>query len=385
MKINRNNPKHWLLLIGFGLTTMLALIFRLFVPPKQHSVILYGHKLNGNLLALYNESRANDCGLILEFLTMDPAYHQSLLRQGVLSISAISFLAVWRIARVNAIVTDHGLHVMQPLLLLTNIHFFDTWHGIPFKGFDENDFRTQHRYRETWVTSPLLQKIYIERFGFKEDQVIVTGYARTDRLLNEKQSPAVIRCQLGLPVERKTIMFAPTWIQDDQGRNIYPFGTNERTFMTALSVFAEKYECTILLRPHLNTSFNSDILYPHVHIRASATHPNTEEMLLATDVLVCDWSSIAFDYLLLNRPTLFLDVPAPFKKGLTLGAEYRFSEVVTGLDNLIRALYDAVTNPDMVVEQNLTHRDKVKNDIYADRADGNAAKRCIERLLLAKV
>ena len=28
--------------------------------------------------------------------------------------------------------------------------------------------------------------------------------------------------------------------------------------------------------------------------------------------------SIAFDYLLLDRPTLFLDIPAPFKKGFSL-------------------------------------------------------------------
>ena len=70
------------------------------------------------------------------------------------------------LASANAIVSDHGLHAMQPLLSLSNLKFFDVWHGIPFKGFDADDFRVQHRYDETSVASPLLAELYVTRFRF---------------------------------------------------------------------------------------------------------------------------------------------------------------------------------------------------------------------------
>jgi len=40
--------------------------------------------------------------------------------------------------------------------------------------------------------------------------------------------------------------------------------------------------------------------------------------LLASDVLICDRSSIPFDHLLLDRPTLFRDLPAPSRNGFSL-------------------------------------------------------------------
>jgi CDP-glycerol glycerophosphotransferase len=155
MKIDRRNPWHWVLLSLFGANVLLDLLLRPFVRKDGRKVLLYGHKLNGNLLALYLESNAGDTELELEFLTMDPLYWREIRRQGIRTALAISPRAPWLLARVDAIVTDHGLPAMAPLPKLTNIRFYDVWHGIPFKGFDSADFRTQHQYCETWVALPL--------------------------------------------------------------------------------------------------------------------------------------------------------------------------------------------------------------------------------------
>src|SRR3546814_3640481 len=78
--------------------------------------------------------------------------------------------------------------------------------------------------------------------------------------------------------------------------------------------------------------------FPGVVAFPGDLYPNTEEILQISDALICDWSSIAFDYLLLDRPTYFLDVPPPFRKGLALGANYRFGPVVLGLEQLVAQL-----------------------------------------------
>src|SRR5690606_40302310 len=80
------------------------------------------------------------------------------------------------------------------------LRFFDVWHGIPFKGFDADDFRVQHRYDECWVASPLLRDLYIQRFGFEPQRVVATGYARTDRS-EERRGGKVSRT--GCPARRE--------------------------------------------------------------------------------------------------------------------------------------------------------------------------------------
>src|SRR3546814_11012987 len=75
---------------------------------------------------------------------MDPAYYQQLRREGVPCVLAIAPSAIGWLATADAIVSDHGLHAMRFMLGTTDMKFFDVWHGIPFKGFDADDFRLQH-------------------------------------------------------------------------------------------------------------------------------------------------------------------------------------------------------------------------------------------------
>lgn len=381
MKINRHNPGHWLLLVLFATNVLLALLLRPFVGKNSRKVLMYGHKLNGNLLALYLEAEASDAELEFEFLTMDPRYWRELRQQGVQAALAVSPRAAWLLARADSMVTDHGLHAMAPLPKLTNIRFYDVWHGIPFKGFDADDFRTQHQYCETWVTSPHLKRLYVDKFGFRDDQVVVTGYARTDRLINANESPEQVRQQLGLPADRKLILFAPTWAQDSQGRSVFPFGLDEIQFMGHLSTFAKNHDCSILLRPHLNTPLSPSANYPCVYVLPSKTHPDTEQILLASDVLVCDWSSIAFDFLLLDRPTIFLDVEPPFRKGFSLGPEFRFGKIVRGADELRRALKNALLDAPFMLQKDASWRQETTQSVYGKYADGRSAQRCLDRLM----
>ena len=178
MKIEKTNPHHWLLLALFGANVALAILLRPFVrqkPGTQKRVILYGHKLSGNLLAIQRQLLAAHAEEIEPvFLTMDPAYYRRLLADGEPACLATSPAFAWLLARADAIISDHGLHAMQPMLSLTNLKFLDVWHGIPFKGFDADDFRVQHRYDETWVASPLLAELYPTQFEFDAASVNVT-------------------------------------------------------------------------------------------------------------------------------------------------------------------------------------------------------------------
>lgn len=377
MKIDRRNPRHWMYLLAFAVNVGLALLLRPFLRTEPRRVVLYGHKLNGNLLALYDEmERRRTDAFDAVFLALDPAYCQDLIRQGRKAVCATRLDAAILLARTPVVISDHGLHVMEALLWLTRIRFIDVWHGIPFKGFDAADFRVQRRYDEVWVASPLLRQLYITRYCFSPERVVTTGYARTDRLVNRREDGRDVRARHGLPLEGPLILFAPTWAQDSPSRSLIPFGLDAAAFLVALAGVAERHGGHVVVRAHLNAGDAIASSVERVIAMPQLVEPDTEGVLLACDVLICDWSSIAFDFLLQDRPTIFLDVPPPFRKGFSLGPEYRFGPVVSDLDALLTALDEALRAPEAYAPIRREMRDR----IYAQFADGRSTERCVERL-----
>lgn len=386
MKIDKRRPLHWLFLGLFFAQALIGAILRAASSRSgKLTVVLYGHKLNGNLLALYSHlKRSPDLGMEPVFLTMDRAYHSHLEKSGINSCWACAPACSTMLSQAAALVSDHGLHSLHlliPLYRRMGMRFFDVWHGIPFKGFDADDFRLQQRYYdETWVASDENRKLYVEKFGFRPDQVIVTGYARTDKLVCQTEQNAEYRQRFGLPPQGKLILFAPTWAQDTQGRSIYPFGHSEAEFLGALSNLGQRHKVTFIIRTHLNSKATPAVDYPGLVRLPSSEHPDTEGILLAADMMICDWSSIAFDYLLLDRPTFFLDVPPPFRKGFSLGPEYRFGEKVKDLDALLKGIETCLLQPESYWRTYGELHQQVKTQVYGGIADGKAADRYVTRL-----
>jgi CDP-glycerol glycerophosphotransferase len=387
MKIDRGNVAHWMYLILFGMNVVLAIAVRPFRKRgARKRLILYGHRLSGNLQAIYRYLRAStDMGIDVAFLTLDRSYYLELSARGDSCVLATSPRCIRWLATADAIVSDHGLHAMSPMLSLSDVKFFDVWHGIPYKGFDADDFRVQHRYDETWVSSPLLRQMYVERFGFPSDIVQVTGYARTDRLVHRVEDPVEIKRRLGLDPSSsdKLVLFAPTWKQDARHRSLFPFGLDEQAFLGALSQLGERVGATFLLRAHLNSGNVANHGFDRIVALPHAKFPDTEEILLVSDILVCDWSSIAFDYLLLDRPTIFLDVEVPFAKGLSMDAGDRFGAIVGNMESLIGLLESYLIDPIRYDQEFASKCAWVKARAYGDTADGNATLRCVERLRTA--
>jgi CDP-glycerol glycerophosphotransferase len=349
---------------------------------RDKNVLLYGHKLNSNLKGIYDYSTSNKVeGVFVYFLTMDPSYYRELKLAGVNVILATKLSTAFLLAKTDCIVSDHGLHLLLLLLKLTNIKFVDVWHGIPFKGFDAEDFKVQHQYDEVWVTSALLKKLYVEEFGFDSSIVYETGYARTDLLINKNIDIARVKQSVGIEdPAKKVILFAPTWQQDENNRNIFPFNTSEESFIGALDKLCEVLSVVCVFRAHLNTAGLERQDYKNILFAPHSQFPDTEAILLISDVMVCDWSSIAFDFLLLDRPTVFLDVPPPFKKGFSLDESYRFGEVVKDFPSMLSFLERYITDADRYWRKHDDKSREIKKALYDGTADGFAGKRCCDRL-----
>lgn len=381
MKINRQNPLHWYYLALQGLFTLAAILLRPFVRgQREHMVILYGHHFSGHLAAIYRRWRARELPhLTLYFLSLHPSPVTNVSDFKVNVLLCRSLRDMLMLARASAMVTDHGLHLMRPLLHFTDIVLIDVGHGIPFKGYDEENFRLRRRYyTEIWTSSRGISEIYSTKCGC-ENLVRSVGSARTDRLLAPNAAAGAFREHFQLEPRVPVILYAPTWQQDDMERSLLPFGQSPEAFLESCSALCTNEACYFVFRSHQNASF-PQIHHERVIFCPQSEYPDTEEILLDTDILISDWSSIVFDFLVLDRPTIFLDVPLPFAKGCTLGPEYRFGRVVADMTTLLQALTAYVRTPSQYMDEYGEAHRAVKSFLYDDNADGHASDRCLERL-----
>jgi len=288
MKINPKKPRHWVLLAQQGIFTLIAIIFRKLQKKRKNRVVLYGHQLSGNLRALYLQwQRESKEKMELYFLSLDPEYSNQLERDGVNVLRCNRLQDMLKLSSAKVMITDHGLHLMKPLVALSDLYFIDVWHGIPYKGFIASDFRLQHRYDEVWVSSEKLRSIYIQKFGFDQSRVKAVGYARVDKLANGDPSDSHFKEAWSIASNTRVVLYAPTWQHDDSGRQLFPFGENEGRFIRRLSEVCQAQNAALVIRSHLNARI-SDQIYPLVIYCSQRDYPDTEDLLLCSDVLICD-------------------------------------------------------------------------------------------------
>ena len=203
--------------------------------------------------------------------------------------------------------------------------FVQTWHGTPLKkiGCDvERKGNALTKFSEikkiylgeaekiTYMISPsaYCTDKFISAFGMKtlkkEDCVLTTGYPRNDFLFRfTKEQCRAIRSKLGIAEDKKVILYAPTF-RDNQYSAKEGFRLqNYMDFKLAREMLGDEY--VILFRAHY---FISERLNPEQYgdfvIDVSFVE-DINELYVISDMLITDYSSVFFDYANLKRPIIF--------------------------------------------------------------------------------
>lgn len=200
--------------------------------------------------------------------------------------------------------------------------YVQTWHGTPLKkiGCDvpKTELLTGDRkraYKEygqegriiDYMPSP--SEFYSEKVAsaFRlgpQAKVLETGYPRNDALFTWDENKCnKIKNKLRLPQGKRTILYAPTW-RDDQ----HTAGTGY-TYKLGIDFDAlrEKLEegWVILFRAHYLISSTFDFERYGGFVRNVSEYDDINDLYLVSDMLITDYSSVFFDYANLKRPMLF--------------------------------------------------------------------------------
>jgi CDP-glycerol glycerophosphotransferase len=196
--------------------------------------------------------------------------------------------------------------------------YLQTWHGTPLKKlvFDMNDvYSANPNYKKNfyyqsrrwdYLISPNQYSSEIFRRAFKYDkELLEVGYPRNDILYhpNKKELIKSIKQRIGLPLDKKVILYAPTWRDDEY------YESGKYKFKLKLDLMKMKEllgsEYVILLRMHyfIADKIATEGLEGFAYNLSS--YDDIAELYLISDVLITDYSSVLFDYAHLRRPMLF--------------------------------------------------------------------------------
>ena len=257
--------------------------------------------------------------------------------------------------------------------------FLNTWHGIAYKtlGRDDNNplgaaASVYSLLQATHVLTPceFMTEIQLDRFsmrGVYSGDMAEVGYPRQDLTINlDEETEQSLRTQLNLDPGKKTVLYAPTWRGQKGGARFD--ATHLEGDISALSeidanvVFLAHH---IMLRHIKNVDFNKIIVPP--------TNVNTNELLGIADLLITDYSSIFFDYMVTGRPIvhyLYDYEEYESERGLTLQLDELPGTLVYNKDNLKSVVTDLVQGDYAPTPDYLRARDR-----FCPHDDGYASER----------
>ncbi|MDN6631108.1 MAG: CDP-glycerol glycerophosphotransferase family protein, partial [Staphylococcus equorum] len=269
-----------------------------------------------------------------------------------------------------------------------------TWHGTPLKHlvFDmENVTSANKKYKRIFyeqsrkwdyliADNKYSENIFTSAFMYPRENILTYGYPRNDILINHtKDDQDRIKQRLGIPLDKKVILYAPTW-RDDEFHSV---GNYKFTLRLNLDRLREELgdEYVIILRMHYFISDVLDLSNYEGFAFDFSTYNDINHLYIASDLLITDYSSVFFDFANLKRPILFYTYDlAKYKdelRGFYIDVEkdlpgpllYTSEEVIDRIKNIKSVMYE------------YEEKYKLFYDQFCSLDDGKASQRIVNKVI----
>lgn len=270
--------------------------------------------------------------------------------------------------------------------------FLETWHGTPLKrlAFDQEEvtaasptYKSQfYRQKQEWdyliAANKFSSDIFKSCFMYTNGTMLEIGYPRNDLLYadNKEQLAIDLKKKLNIPLDKKTILYAPTWRDDEY------YGKGKYKFKLKLDLEMMKKELgdeyVILLRTHHYIADSLDVTGVEDFAYNLSKYDDITEIYLISDICITDYSSVFFDYANLKRPMLFYTYDIDKYRDVLRGFYIDMEKELPGpLVYSTEEVIDQIKNIDEMNNKYASRYDEFY-ERFCSIDDGNASKRAVE-------
>lgn len=368
------------------------------IPIKKDIIIFesnLGRNYTGNPRYIYEEmvrqglDKKYRCYVILDDVsTKIPGHGVKLKRTRVKYFFIMGIAGIW--------VCDSR----QPNYIIKRkgVHYIQTWHGTPLKKLaldmdtvnmgGETDIEKYKKnfYNNTRTWDYLISQNHFSTEVFKrafafDKEVLEIGYPRNDILFGGNKEEYILKLKekMGLPLDKKILLYAPTWRDNEYYRKgAYKFN-NALDYSMLYKELKEDYVIIVkyhyLIKETMDWSEYKGFVYKFDECEDIA------ELYLAADMLITDYSSVMFDYSILKRPILFFAYDLEEYKNNLRGFYFDFIEEAPG--PIVKTTKELIDSIKGYKEEDYKERYEAFHQKYNHADDGTASKKVTE--LISKI
>jgi CDP-glycerol glycerophosphotransferase (TagB/SpsB family) len=388
----------------FILIYVCTCVVSFFIPKKRNSIVIFCNEaglFGGNIRAISFFIK-NNKHTEVTIISFSKQTTEELLKLGFHAQAYPSLKATWSFLRAKLLIIECGLRI-ELCGLAGGSKVVQIWHGANLKymvkGWYQfqkysNPFEQLVRYikinypQYRFIVSP--SEFYKEntfKTSFNSREVFVAGYPRNDLFFRADETQDEVGSSMDLVIKAKkhreaggkVLVYCPTWRDNSEvNENVIPF------IEESLIRFLEKNNIYLVVKKH-HRDKRTPIPKNHPLVDVYPHDKDVYLLLKYSDLLITDYSSIYFDYLLLNKPVVFY--PYDYETYVTRDRlfQYPYDDFTPGKkclneNDLYEEILNALNNSQYYFEE----REKIKTIAFGSEPCANSSEKiwnkCLEVL-----
>jgi len=386
--------------LGYYIFNIFYYIFYLFPINKKKIFLIMTHDTGheGNVLYSFNYFQSKDPSLFCKKITRK-TYDFHLNRKLIKNLVYFFIITPFHIATSNMILLDNIFLPFAYTKFKKRVAVVQLWHGTgSIKKFALDSEKgiikklakkSCSKQTHLIVGSNEMIPIYKSAFNMEEEKIFPIGSPRTDvffdanYMTNKKNEFFSSYPELS---NKKIILYAPTFRDEAFKRKFKNKKLNlDDSLNLNLEIFellkflSEEYVLILRLHPSIAKHFSIDNLKiansMKNRIYDFSRFNNLNSLMLISDCIITDYSSIIFEYSLLNKKMIFYPYDLEDFKKHSRGFYFNYEKFVPG--DIIMEIKDISREI-----HEISHENKIKKfkDKYMDECDGNSRKKLYQIL-----
>ena len=224
-------------------------------------------------------------------------------------------------------------------------------------------------------SSKKIEDYYAEAFQIDKSKIKALGVPRIDYYFENHDLNRLkedFSKKYNIDSSKKIVLYAPTFREEEGYNNVFNY-LDLKKFNEALG---DDYVLALRLHPKIKDFYKGNIESNEEYVDCS-DYPSEQELMLLSDILITDYSSIMIEYAILDRPIMFFVYDLDNYLKTERGFYYDFKKTVPGKlvyssDELINAIKDNDFDKDKISGFTKTQFDVI---------DGKSSERVVDFLL----